>query len=419
MAARITLGTSIAPFHDSSLWSASAGTTATVYAPRTSLSGSAVTSFSHSAYAYLTYTSATDIDMSAADVLSFEFYCDISGSYLGPVTMRFVFYDVAGNYWQLTLPLNALRSGWNSFVVNKPSVVSSYWAKSAGTANWATIRSIVCTATPPTGQVHRTYYSSIRLGYTSTAYFCLSSDDGYKSDITNVMPILRDHGLKQTHYVNAPSTGVLMSRADWDTLYGMGHGISNHGTHTRLTTVTGAAMIAAIEPTMNSLLGYGYAKSARHFAYPFGEYNAEALAALVANHYTARMTSSPFCQGHFRPNGYAEYLLGAYGISSPVPTLAAIQPHLQLAIDTDAYFHLYWHELTSAGDLANLAAIAEWLADQVAAGTCRVGPVHEYYDWLIGQPTADAVLKDTVFGVDDQNTGTLVPVKKYLCVTGA
>ncbi len=108
----------------------------------------------------------------------------------------------------------------------------------------------------------------------------LTFDDG-DADNYQIRSILKENNLRATFYVVSGFTGTegYMTADELRGLYEDGNEIGGHTVnHLKLTEVRGAELKQEVCQNRVSLLSYGFA--VRSFAYPFGQYDAEAARAV-------------------------------------------------------------------------------------------------------------------------------------------
>jgi peptidoglycan/xylan/chitin deacetylase (PgdA/CDA1 family) len=134
----------------------------------------------------------------------------------------------------------------------------------------------------------------------------ITFDDGYQNNLTNALPILRQHGFSATCYAVSGMIGEqnswdlkigvpqkqLMTQADWLHWIAAGMDVGSHTSkHTDLTTVTSDEARAAIEHSRTELqqaLGY----DARHFCYPYGRFTEDHVAIVRDAGYLSATTTN-------------------------------------------------------------------------------------------------------------------------------
>jgi peptidoglycan/xylan/chitin deacetylase (PgdA/CDA1 family) len=117
----------------------------------------------------------------------------------------------------------------------------------------------------------------------------LTFDDAVKSHITNVAPILLDHGFGATFFITAlwmPDTENFLSWDDVAQLHQMGFEIGNHTwSHTGMGTPRFAARLAGQLALLESALKEVDVPKPVSFGWPGNAFSSEALAVLRANGY--------------------------------------------------------------------------------------------------------------------------------------
>lgn len=107
----------------------------------------------------------------------------------------------------------------------------------------------------------------------SSPYVSLTFDDGYKSQYTDMLPILEKYGLKGTFYVITGLIGAphYLNEDQLKELYVRGHEIGSHTvSHPYLTTLKDKTIHWELERSKRFLAEKGI--SVKTFSYPYGDY---------------------------------------------------------------------------------------------------------------------------------------------------
>jgi peptidoglycan/xylan/chitin deacetylase (PgdA/CDA1 family) len=107
----------------------------------------------------------------------------------------------------------------------------------------------------------------------SSPYISLTFDDGYKSQYTDMLPILEKYGLKGTFYVITGLIGAphYLNEDQLKELYLRGHEIGSHTvSHRHLTTLKAKTIEWELERSKRFLAEKGI--SVNTLAYPYGDY---------------------------------------------------------------------------------------------------------------------------------------------------
>jgi len=425
MTARITLGTIIEDFSNVALWvltgtGATHGTD-TIYHKEGNAS---VWMQNTTANMYIQRDHGSLVDMSAGDTIFVHFHVhgDAGLTPGGITTMRIAFIEDSGvtKYFQFAFNSpGSLAEGDYCIAVKKPAATGGRWDVT-GAADWSRIRYVSLFVDPFGTDTVKISWLGIRMGYSATPWIVLTCDDGFTTDYTIVKPLVESYGWHFSSYVILSKFGLtnLMTRAQCDAIYGAGHDICNHtATHGAggLIALDQSALAAEIDTPYETLMSYGYTRSAKHFAYPYGSSNSTVVDAVRINHLTGRRFHTPDMFAHPDLLSGGQYLIPGKDIAEA--NWATRSAEIIEAVEAGRPYFCTWHQITNQANLESmLAGIA---ALQTTYPTLRVGSTSEYYNWLAGFPEPDEVSKDVVFGDASDSVGTLVPVKKYLCVTGA
>lgn len=119
----------------------------------------------------------------------------------------------------------------------------------------------------------------------------LTFDDIPRSGLNTGLPLLTVQGVKATFYVISDfvGTSTFLTWAELNTLYAAGMDLQCHTqTHTDLTTLTGAQVIAEFE-TVNAAFVANGLPIPTQLAYPFGNFNATVIGAMAGLRVTGRI----------------------------------------------------------------------------------------------------------------------------------
>jgi peptidoglycan/xylan/chitin deacetylase (PgdA/CDA1 family) len=118
-------------------------------------------------------------------------------------------------------------------------------------------------------------------------------DDGFATDYTEALPLLKKYNLTATNYIvseciNSTESGY-MSTSQIEELQANGNEIGSHSvTHPYLTTLSNAEQAAELSTSKNDLTGlFG---TINGFAVPYGDYN-DAVMTQIKNYYNSARTS--------------------------------------------------------------------------------------------------------------------------------
>lgn len=412
MATKIELGTIIEDFSNSGVWPVTGSTgvlgTNTVQHKE---GNSSVSLQSTNTSAYIRRDHGELIDMSAGDVIFIRFYVHGEAGLTpgGVTTMRIAFIEDSGitKYFQVIfLSSGSLGEGHYCIAIKKPTVASSRW-DIAGAADWSKIRYVQIFMDPAGTYTTKISWLGIRMGYSATPWVVLTFDDGFISDYTIAAPLIESYGWHMTSYVPTANIGGggMLTKANCDTLYNAGHDISNHSaTHSvsGLIILTQPELAAEVDTPYNTYIDYGYTRSAKHFAYPYGNSNSTVVDALKINHVTGRRFHTPDMFTHPDLLTDGQYLIPGKDIAEA--NWVTRSGEIIEAVEAGRPYVCVWHSITNQ---TNFALMLSGIASlQVTYPNLRVGSMSEYYDWLTGMPEQQDVRKNTLYNIDCVSSGS-------------
>jgi peptidoglycan/xylan/chitin deacetylase (PgdA/CDA1 family) len=211
-------------------------------------------------------------------------------------------------------------------------------------------------------------------------YVSLTFDDG-SADQMQALPILDDHGMNGTFYVNSAQLGNVPYYMTWSQVgqvAAAGNEIGGHTLdHPNLTTLSPAAQVAEICDDRQALVAHGYDPVS--FAYPFAAWDATSRAAVESCGYTSgRGVGSAGClpgcvAAETVPPADAFVLRTPAGITDTT-TLETLQGFVTRAVAAGGGWLVFTiHNLCNGGCGSNgmrpddLDAFLDWLQAQPAA----------------------------------------------------
>jgi peptidoglycan/xylan/chitin deacetylase (PgdA/CDA1 family) len=222
----------------------------------------------------------------------------------------------------------------------------------------------------------------------------LTFDDGTATEY-QVRPMLSDHGMHATFYVNSSRLGTdsyYMTWAQVDNLAADGNEIGGHTAyHIDLTQTDPTEAKREVCNDRKNLVDRGY--GARSFAYPFGSYNAAAQTIVRDCGYNSARSTSQFVPppSETMPpqDPYAIRVAGSAATNVSLATLESFVTRVEQ--NGGGWAPLVFHQVCNACDgnsisAADLAAFLDWLHARQASGT-QVKTVGE----VIGGAVAPAV----------------------------
>lgn len=120
---------------------------------------------------------------------------------------------------------------------------------------------------------------------TQIGRLAINFDDGFASVYSVAYPYLAARGIQATVYATKDYIGTAnyMTEANLQALDGAGWDIGNHSeTHPDFTTLTQAQIETELTNCSDWLDGLGLTRASHHVAYPFGNYDADVEAAMLA-----------------------------------------------------------------------------------------------------------------------------------------
>jgi peptidoglycan/xylan/chitin deacetylase (PgdA/CDA1 family) len=222
---------------------------------------------------------------------------------------------------------------------------------------------------------------------TAETVVSLTFDDGWANQL-NAAPILAEHGMSGTFYINSNSIGTSgrLSWAQLDALNAAGHEIAGHTLdHVDLTTVTETEARRQVCEDRANLINHGFVVP--NFAYPFGEFNSAAKTVVQECGYSSGRGAFGLrnitATTDTRPHAERIPPLDRYGIRTPccinsTITAGMLQNYITQAENGGGgWVPLVLHRICDAcGDAeapsmspATLEALLDWLQPRASQGT--------------------------------------------------
>jgi len=300
----------------------------------------------------------------------------------------------------------ALRARWQRYLIALPEFTNT------GADTWTTVRYIRITFN---GQA--TYGMSMSLdglayGYSlNKAKIIYTFDDVTDNVYTRAYPVMEANNQKGVVYVVSDwvGTGVgdaaYMSLAHLKTLYANGWDVGNHSkTHSHYDAVSDAACLADIKGGYDYLIANGFNRSAKYFAFPYGEYEYADIAT-APNAITYCATYSVLCRStHLFPtiqpaiimneqDTYASnnLLIPVYYVFSTT-SAATVNSYIDSIIAAGGMGILLFHKIIADTDTADtvykykigdFTTISNYIKTKQDAGTLDVVTMDDYYNSFI------------------------------------
>lgn len=175
-------------------------------------------------------------------------------------------------------------------------------------------------------------------------------DDGYLSVYQNAIPMLNNAGMKSTQYIIAETLGGgfsgYVNAAQVISMQAQGHEIGAHSnTHADLTLSSPAELLNEVSGSKNTLENAGV-NIISSFAYPYGNYNAAVIQALVSAGYEAGRSAYPDSENYKDTNKY-ELRVVDVQLLTPVST---VKSWIDQAIANRSWVILMYHQIDNSGD---------------------------------------------------------------------
>lgn len=164
-----------------------------------------------------------------------------------------------------------------SFLKNATET-SEVWETFANVTSTISIRTVDTNGNENTTWVNMTAHTPL-CSVKTWPKLMIMFDDASADIYDNAYPVMSAHNFNATVYTITGRVDAYSSTLTSDnltTMYNAGWDIANHGdniTHTRIDTMTPAVQILDLTNATNKLLGWGFTRSAYHFAYPGGDYD--------------------------------------------------------------------------------------------------------------------------------------------------
>lgn len=181
----------------------------------------------------------------------------------------------------------------------------------------------------------------------------LTFDDGWDTDFTNALPVLKEHQVKATHYIISGFIGDTdegyMTAEQIMALVEYGAEIGSHTvTHPRLTQVDAsrvATEMADSRETLEALVG----KPVTEFAYPWGDHDAQVMDQAREQYGSARTTIS----GENTPSGYDPHRIVMMPVDGHT-SMAEIKEWVDSAEQNKHWLVLMYHRIDTDGHDASV-----------------------------------------------------------------
>lgn len=272
------------------------------------------------------------------------------------------------------------KQGWNYIILNPND-----WT-ATGAETWEnTFVRLRLRVDPVAGQTCSLTFDAMDYDVETEPRVVFTFDDGLTNVHTNAYPIMEAAGIKGVTYVKGGAVGTddayYMNLSQLYTLYNAGWDVGNHSwTHPHFLTMTEVEILAEIVDTQNWLLAQGFTRSAKHFAIPNGEYDADVEAA-IAN--SGALTVRSSIVDIFYPETYSLLHLPAKYLVDTT-TLATAIDWIDTATFKGQTVILMFHGIVETPiseyqwSIANFTALVDYIVQR----NVRVVTMSEWYDGL-------------------------------------
>ena len=295
------------------------------------------------------------------------------------------------SYFQVNLTgIQAKRDGWNFFHAHKDD-----FTVGAGSPSWTSTMTkmrLQCTGTAAT--IATIYVDQNYSGYYARPHVVFTFDDNEATLFTVGQPILDAKGWKATLFsqgqrIDANGYGTLAQHQSWRAA---GHEIYNHTqTHVDLTGVSAQAAADEIDAGYATISALGLVTSgAKHFAYPFGNFNDTVKTLLRDRGYqSARAVGGLTFTPYITAKGYEfdEFQVEAAELNSSV-SLAQAKAEVDQAIKYGGtiIFLIHAFVVSSPGASSWQTSDFQALCDYIQVREPQL-TVLKYGEWFAGHTT--------------------------------
>lgn len=331
-------------------------------------------------------TKTVSLDFSAGNYFSLWFYITDKTKldYIGIIISSTT--NISTGFWRrfYSFSLQGL-TGWTCVGVYKSDF------KVAGGESWDnTMVRIQIKLAPNAGESVSAYIDNFSFGEEGQPKVIITFDDNHVSQIDKAYPIMAANGQAGVAftYRNAVGGATKMTLADMQTLRDAGWDISNHGTaHPHFTEISQEAMEADVDGGYDWLVANGFGETAKFFAYPYNEYNADVITKLKERHVLAR--GGLYFRGHFDIVNFndMQYELSGYGVKSTT-SVATLQAKIDEIAQQGGLLILIFHKIVDVHEelgylTADFTTISDYLKAKEDAGELEVITFSDYYNALI------------------------------------
>lgn len=279
------------------------------------------------------------LDLSAGNVISFWLNLP---SLTGVSSVAIYLASDSGyaKYHSKTIQATVLHEGWNYVEISKGEFNAS------GGEVWTDPKVKMRLRINASSGTPIAYFGRIRTELHRQPKILFTFDDGWESAYTEGLQYLESIGLKGTQYMIRDHVGDAnyMSLAQCQQADGYGHDLGVHGSVNLTTLGTQAEQETEISYNEQFLIDNGFIRAQKHYAYPNGGYDDNALAALAALGYKTARTIIDRQQANVIDE---QYLLTRYGVYNTT-SLATAKTYIDRAIEQGSSVILNFHKLVAS-----------------------------------------------------------------------
>ncbi|MET1087445.1 MAG: polysaccharide deacetylase family protein [Arthrobacter sp.] len=200
------------------------------------------------------------------------------------------------------------------------------------------------TAVAPTHGQHVNAASLLGKDGFARGLVSVTFDDGWVSQYTNALPVLREQGITATNYVTSGCVNVdpaCMTQAQIQAFVDRGDEIGSHTvSHPHLTKITAAERNTELQGSQTELRRMFGPSAATNFAAPFGEYDHFTVETAQRYYGSARSTDS----GFNTKSGFYRYGLVGQNVLAHTPP-EMVQDWIDSAKANNYWLILVYHEV--------------------------------------------------------------------------
>jgi peptidoglycan/xylan/chitin deacetylase (PgdA/CDA1 family) len=216
------------------------------------------------------------VDMSTCSVLAADI---LRKSAYKAANQRLYLFPLSGGDFvinTLTKMYGPIQNDWYTAVFTRDVMTAE-----SGASSWSNIEEVRFQSKTATGESTVASFDNLRMVF-SKPFVLIQFDDQEASIYNYAFPVMQRLGILGTFYVITDNIGgSFVTEAMLQEMYAAGWDIGIHG-DTNLTTLTQEQTETAIQAEETALNGMGFTRASKHMAYPFGDYNADTVAAMSA-----------------------------------------------------------------------------------------------------------------------------------------